>query len=295
MFEKILVPYDLSEPSKHALEWAVCLGGNYKSSLEVLHVLPQEKYLVAYDLLPDRDELKSTVSKEINEDTQKFLSEDQAKGIKGIEVNVEWGDPCDTTLSHIQKQKSDLVVMGTHGHTGLKRIFLGSLAERLTRHSPAPVLVVRKAPKWPVKKVLVPIDFSDFSEEALLMAAELQAIGSPAIHLIHVTSLPDVALYANVDAYTRNRIQEALEAGGKEKLAAITEQHPSLNAKTHLTIGPAAEEICQFASEIKADMILIPTHGHTGLGRLLLGSVAEHVIRYAPCSVLSFRPKNLDS
>ena len=136
------------------------------------------------------------------------------------------------------------------------------------------------------KKLIVPTDFSACSQPALAAAADLQQRSGAEVVLLHVTE----------PAYEGLRVQTG-ELHGQMKQAAeialkkITAEHFSHAAKVRLLVkeGRPADVICRVAAEEAADAVIIPTHGHSGLKHVLLGSVAEKVVRHAPCSVLVVR------
>jgi nucleotide-binding universal stress UspA family protein len=193
--------------------------------------------------------------------------------------------------------KADLIVLATHGYTGYKRMFLGSTAERVVQHSPCPVLVVRHhVHRWngpgdlrtltgfKLAKILVPTDFSECSQTAFDYALQLAREFGAELRLVHVI---------NPRAFPFGDKHTALDPGEhlqKMENAAQKRMH-SMGARTkgrysvRLIHGSPAIEVCHAANE-DADLIVISTHGRTGLEHLLIGSVAEHVVRYAHCPVL---------
>lgn len=295
MFKKILLPYDLSKPSQEALEWASLLAIEFKSEIKVVHAIFQEKYLVAYGLLPKKEDLIRQVDEEIRKDLQEIFNGENQDLLDRVSVEVLYGDPSELILEKIEAEDPDLVIGGTHGWTGLKHFFMGSVAEKIVRSSKAPVLTVKNKFKWPFKKLCVPIDFSEFTEDLLRLACELKQFGKPEIDLVHVVSLPDLLHYSpEISSEGRDNLQKQLQEDALQKLKAYQSKHTSLNANVKVLIGQASTEICNFAKEAGSDCILIPTHGHQGIKRFFLGSTAESVIRYAPCSTLSFLPKKMD-
>lgn len=292
MFKSILVPFDLSEPSQDAFQWAAHLSEKEKADVQLVHVLVHDKYLQASGLLPSQDNVLEKIQDKVEEQVDELLSDSEKKWLKDkLEVKIELGDPVKKILECIDQTKPDLVVIGTHGWTGLKHILLGSKAEAIIRFSESPVLVSRQTPTWPVKKVLIPVDFSEFSEEALLMASNFLGEGVE-FELFHAIAAPDISFYApHILEETRMTVVEEIQGNVKKELEEIKAKHSSLNLSVNYEVGPAADCVANRAKEIEADLIVIPTHGRKGLSHTLLGSVSESVVRYAPCSVLSFHPK----
>lgn len=291
MFKNLLIPFDFSEPAETALGWALFLkqawGAKLHLSIIDTQTLPDQTLLEGQDpnaslLERAQDHVQDTVEglklKKIPESDLEMdvLSEDSPKLL--AEQSLKW--------------QTDLLVTSTHGLHGFKHLLLGSHTEKLSQVSPIPLWVARGKPAWPPQRLLVPVDFSKSTEEALLMAAELHAETGSEIHLLHVMSLADLPNFGiAIGNYTGADLQRDLEKAAQEKLDTLKAQHAPLNLKTHLILGAPAYEICEFAREKKVDLILIPTHGHRGPTHWLMGNITEHVIRHAPCSVLSFCPK----
>lgn len=186
--------------------------------------------------------------------------------------------------------KADLIVITTHGYTGFKRVFLGSTAERVVQRSLCPVLVVRQQPrdnsKWNlrVKKILVPIDFSSCSQVAFNYSARLARDFHAELRLVHVINphcYPFGAQYAALDA--ARLIQEACNSAQREMCQMATQANVRFSVR--IRKGSPAPEIC-IAANKNVDLIVIPTHGRTGLDHVFIGSTAERVVRGARCSVL---------
>lgn len=141
-----------------------------------------------------------------------------------------------------------------------------------------------------LKKILVPIDFSDCSKKALQYAIPLAKQHGAELTLVYVAPSPPYASgeYGVID-YTS--IEADMRASGQNQLKALVEDLHGIPAETTVRCGSAAHEIIDTAKEILADLIVISTHGRTGLQHILLGSVAEYIVRYAPCPVLVVRER----
>jgi nucleotide-binding universal stress UspA family protein len=292
---QILVATDFSEVSKQALPYAAALAKQLDASVTVVHVVPtpppaelshiplvlEEKRLVA--------EARSALAR--------FREKELPRDLKG-DTLVLAGSPYAKVCEAAKTLSADLIITATHGHTGLKHFLLGSTAERIVRHAPCPVLAVRepwmeiKFPSEPAlnfKKILVPIDFSDASRKALPYAASLvRQFGGVAI-LLHVIEPPPYPEFG----YAHVPIKEAKrKRAAKEQLERLRHEAP-LNAASGTTVdirhGNAYHEIVSAAADEKADLIILSTHGRTGLAHTLLGSTAEKVVRHASCPVLVVR------
>jgi nucleotide-binding universal stress UspA family protein len=191
----------------------------------------------------------------------------------------------------------DLIVIATHGYIGRKRMFLGSTAERVVQHSSCAVLVVREHraysngsvdPRTPtgfrLKKILAPTDFSECSragsDYAFRLAREFKA-ELRLIHVINPHAHPFSDPYAVLN--TDNFLDEAGRAAQKKLYTMAAKSKARCSVR--VIHGSAAAEICNPGDD-DVDLIVLSTHGRTGLRHFLMGSVAEHVVRYAQCPVL---------
>jgi nucleotide-binding universal stress UspA family protein len=290
-FSKILALYDFSLPSQRALGWAVRLSSSFRSELKVAAVLgPEEEK--AFPRGSDKD-VERLIRADADRHFRRALQKDSRAELEACEVAVSRGAPSAALLKLIEREKPGLVVVGSHGRTGLAHVFLGSVAERIVRYSPAPVLVARTDPVWPPSKVLVPLDFSKSDAEILQFAADLRSAVPASFDLLHVLSFQETAgvIYPEAVAAWSAGEKSEKEKEAERRLREEAAWHPHLPAATSVAVGAPVSEILDKARRAAADLILIATHGRTGLPRFFLGSVAEQVVRYAPCSVLSFCPE----
>jgi nucleotide-binding universal stress UspA family protein len=138
---------------------------------------------------------------------------------------------------------------------------------------------------------VVGIDFSDTSRHLVFVASNLaRATRGLDIHLVHVLRPPAAAISGSI-AYVRYEWQIAAAKRQLEELTVEVSRRGSFRTFHHLRTGEAHREIVELASDLGADLVIIGTHGHSGFSRLLLGSIAERVQRFAPCPVLTVKPK----
>lgn len=192
-------------------------------------------------------------------------------------------------------QGYDLVVVGTHGRTGLARALMGSVAERVVRRAPGSVLVLRldavplRVPERPT--VLAPVDWPPGEGEGLT-AARRWLGGNIDLHVAHV--VPRMPWQVpnddpTVDLPPDRPTRDAIIAG---RLAAIAAAHGYPDAGVHVVDASGdnvGADIVRVAEKVVADLVVLPTHGRRGLARLAIGSVAERVVRLAECAVLVTR------
>jgi len=217
-------------------------------------------------------------------------------GILSASCHVVGGGPAFDEICRLaQKIPADLIVMPTHGRTGLKHVFLGSTAERVVRHSPCPVLVVRErrrqsktGPRLTVKRILVPVDFSECSQEGLQYAIGFANQFGARIMLLHATYLGYIYSSEGTALYDVRGLQNAARENAERQMQKFVRaaKFGRVKYETAFTDGSPALDICAFAKQHDVDLIVSSTHGLTGFEHVLIGSIAEKVVRRAPCSVL---------
>jgi nucleotide-binding universal stress UspA family protein len=284
----ILSGCDLSAPSDNALERAIALAELHRARLVLVHAQADAAVAGTTDsaLVTQLGEVSAAVqAAEVGRLTAK-LAEIQARGVVASVIS-RVGPPDEVLTTVATEEHADLIVVGTHGHTGLARFLLGSVATTTLRRAPCDVLVVRGEPVRAVfTKPLVAADFSPAGAKALGRVAELLAPGTP-VHVIHAWQLPAGSWGATLLGQTRfpwNTVHEAVLSSVQaqaDKLAADHDTPP-----IELIQGPPAQVITEAAARGGYDLIVVGAHGKRGFRRLLLGSVAEATVGHAPCSVL---------
>ncbi|HUH05131.1 MAG TPA: universal stress protein [Kofleriaceae bacterium] len=223
-----------------------------------------------------------------------------ARGLDGIaaSAHVAVGHSDEGIVATAAAIDADLIVTGTHGHTGLKRFFLGSVAEKVVRLAETNVLVSR--PPRPsasdahaglFQRILVPTDFSEASEKALLLATTLAAPGAT-IELFHAWHYPS-GLHAH---HALPDDEQSPLAGLRREITAAAREHGARWVANHTTgeltlrfvqaYGPAAAAVQDRLEAEPFELVAMGTHGRRGFRRFMLGSVAEATVRHSPCSVL---------
>jgi nucleotide-binding universal stress UspA family protein len=287
--ERILCPLDFSEFSTRAFDYAASLARRYKSKLLLEHVV----YL-AFPADPSyiNEEALDTVSRGLSDFARKqledFVRKHSSQGIE-MESFVEEGDVTDSILALAQEQAVDLIVMGTHGRHGLDHLLLGSVTEKVLRKARCPVLTVRKpahefvAPAdslEPVhlRKILFGVDFSTYSERALLYALSLAEEYKAELTLLHV--MEDFPLHKDLTTVTSEVVQEL------ERLLPPSARGCGL-LKPRLRVGKPYEEIIRSAREADTDLIILGVRGRNALDLVIFGSTTYRVIQQGPCPVLT--------
>lgn len=285
MFRHILCPVDFSANAEPAIEHAIAWAEGRACSLELLHVLPHAVYA-----MPELTSLTAELDAQLLADLEAKMAAQLARvrtRVPGAEGRVVRGEPAPTIVAHARAVGADLIVLATDGHGALARAVLGSVADRVLRTSPAPVLLVPKEGR-PVsrlpKGIVAPTDFSRPSrgaiERARAMADELGA------HVDVVHSY-DVPRFVERDPATRERFRAAMAEEMREENAELAGH---ANLTLHAREGSPAAAIVALGEERAADLVVIAATGRGLLSSLLLGGVTERLARTSPIPVLVVRP-----
>lgn len=288
LFQSILVCHDFSEPGKRALSYALNFAAAFGSKVHVYHALSDMEAYFGLQSVP--------FGTDIIKNTEDLLAQHvkTASGNLAVKVStqVETGPAKSLVLKKIAAEKPDLVILGTHGRSGIKRLVLGSFAEAVVRGAARPLLLIRDSSPWPVKKILLPVEIGPEAETAVRTGIEVaQALGA-SIHLFHVLTLPD--FFAIADSLPKDKQTDFLELIRKkaeEDLRALIQKHPSMSMTSSVSVGPIVEEISKEAAKQNCELVIIPTHARHGADHLLHGSTAGQILRYSPCPVMSFSLK----
>jgi nucleotide-binding universal stress UspA family protein len=293
-FARALVPYDGSEPAQVALGYGLELarGGTALAIVTVVDettVMAQiESDGAGYDPTPLFEALDAGGRKLLEE----ALERCRAANVTA-ETEVIHDLPVDGILTAAHERACDLIVMGTHARSGLAHAILGSTTEGVLRSSDVPVLAVRATVPdrgHTFGTALVAVDDSDPSDAALAVAAKLAACGTK---LIVCHAVDTMKLYENATTfgYDPTPMADELRAEARAALERSL-AHAGLTvepANIAIVEGEAVTAILETAQERGADLIVIGSHGRRGITRLILGSVAENVVRHAPTPVLVVR------
>jgi nucleotide-binding universal stress UspA family protein len=287
MFERILVPLDGSPLAEQAVPYAEALAEATGAQIILVRA-------VLAHVFPGVDPSEHQL--EVVAEAERYLSA-VAAGLGGrqVETGVFYGEPARAILAEVRIRKAQLVVMGTHGRSGLGRWLYGSVADEVLRHAQVPVMLVPSVCEynWPVRpgglrRILVPLDGSLHSEEALPPATELARALRAGIVLLRAVEPPARADGAGFTDFAPKAGLE--EAGRYLEAVARPLRDAGWKVETRKYLGAADSLIAETAREVGADAIVMATHGHGGLTRLLLGSVAAGVLHRAPAPILLVRP-----
>jgi len=303
MYTTIVVPYDGSPHSARAIQVAAALAKRTGARVDLVIVhdpsayipfVPGEVAIPVYD-----QELV-----QLHRDRDAAVLADAVAGLRAEGVTAEGvvldGTVVEALEEYVARQGTDLVVMTTHGRSGFERLRLGSVASSFLTRSTAPVLLVRGSgsepqgdePALPSGHLLCALDGSAFAETVLPHAQRFAEATGMTMHLVAIT-VPHAVSMAPFGTETLLADESALNAeehGREDYLHRIAAQCAPGTTVRAITDMSAARGILDAAAEGTCGAIAMATHGRGGLKRLVLGSVADEVIRHAETPVLVFRP-----
>ena len=295
MYRRMLIPLDGSPLAEQALPLAKTLAERFQSSVTLFRAVEPVR-----ETLRDEDTLVSAADQvEVMRGLALEYLETAHRDFESIHVPVERvvrvGHPAAAILDLAESVRSDLIVMATHGRTGIQRWVYGSVADKVLTGARLPLLLVRAKPMPPaetrITRILVPLDGSALAEGALPLAQELARAFDAEILLLRVWApsayivegYPTGRSTVEFDQAARDTVQEYLR--GKH----LELQGQGLRAKWETEIGPTADGILQTVETHAVSIIVMSTHGRSGLGRWVMGSVAERVLSASPVPVLLVR------
>lgn len=217
----------------------------------------------------------------------------EVEGGSEIESFFERGQAYAEIVRRAEAWKADLIVVGSHGETGLSRALLGSVAERVTRYAHCAVLCIRPHRRTGV--VLVATDLSDPSLPAIARGAEEAKLRGATLVVAHALDTLLAGYLASAGVFFGSNVpvpsQEAQQQARANLLEVLRQAMARVGAQGEAIVvdGAAVSGVVRTVDEQQADLLVVGTHGRTGLPRILLGSVAEQLVRLASCSVLVVR------
>jgi nucleotide-binding universal stress UspA family protein len=285
----ILCPVDFSEFSVRAYRHALSVAQHYRAKLVALHIVELWRY-PSLAFVPSGtayDETCQALCEKGKQELQELVR-NNTLGEPLPELVVEPGNAADTILSVAARLRADGIVMGTHGRRGYDRMMLGSVAERVMRNAPCPVLVVNKPPddlsapsnevrqEHRLHRILFCTDFSENSERALNYAISATTEYDAELTLLHVLDEKPA------------KADQAIAAAGQqlERLIPV-EMRKKLNTRSAVRVGKPYEQIIQFANEAHPDIVAMGVRGRGSLDLAVFGSTTYRVIQLGPCPVLA--------
>lgn len=275
--KKIIVPIDFSEHSEYALETAAVLARKYNAEILALHMLELSNAVVSNN----ENQLQAEAVfflKLAEKKFEEFLDKDYLKGIAVTPIVKHFkvfSEVSDVATEH----NADLIIMGSHGASGLKEVFVGSNTEKVVRYSAIPVLVVKHSPiLTEFEDVVFACDFSEDAIKPYLSATKLINALNAKIHMVYV-NLPDNRFRSTPEIEKSVITFLKLADGNIDKMKNI-------NFVNDYSIE---QGILNFSNIIGADLVAVATHGRKGLAHFFEGSISEDIANHSTLPVMTFK------
>jgi nucleotide-binding universal stress UspA family protein len=290
----VLCPVDLSEFSRHALDRAAALALWYEARLTVLYV-SMNRPALDVPTTPLTPEEYVRLSDQLRRFTAHVSPE------VSLVVTVEEAyDVAQAIVDHADATHADLIVLGTHGRSGVRRLLLGSVAEQVMRRAPVPTFVVPPragdADEWRAShfdRILCAVDFSEASLDAVAQALDIAQEANAHLTLVHAVDtsvVPREAILAGTAEFERLQASSVAEARSRLDDLVPAGARAFCDVETIVVEGRPAPEVLRVATERQADLIVLGVHGRGALDRLVFGSVTQAVLHGAGCPVMVVRP-----
>ncbi len=286
----ILVPIDFSELSYKALESAVTFAKLFDGAITPFHsyvsmsdVDIPETSKSSEKLFKDHEQLEKKLAAKLDQKASQYVdSEFLNKGM------IQVGNPADAIIE--AAQNFDLIVMTTHGRTGFSRLIMGSVAEKVIRFAPVPVVVVEeKSSIAPLEKILLTTDFSEYSLKAVPFARSIAEASKARLDIIHVVSFEQFGSIPQIQAATdtkKKKMRELVEERFSDMKDLVKTDVVSTQRSIH-------EKITKIVHKGEYNLVIMATIGRTGLEYLRLGSTASNVVRHVENAVFTVNPRRL--
>jgi nucleotide-binding universal stress UspA family protein len=273
--KRIIAPTDFSHCATAALEYLEMLARQFKSEITLLHavVLRAPVELMQYPglALADAVAAQENAARTALDQYQSI----HAAGFPSLSTFLATGDPASIILTESRSRKADLIVIGTHGRSGVRRALLGSVAEQVIRESDRPVLTVRctaehQEPK--VRRVLCPVNYTAVAGKAFLRAVQFASAFDARLIVLHLLEKHD----ADDDKADLERLR-----------VWVGDLAPAVSAEVLVRRGQAARQVNRYAREHDVDLIVLGARPKRRGKRSVFGSTTNEVTRHAPCPVLT--------
>jgi nucleotide-binding universal stress UspA family protein len=304
MFKNVVLTTDLSSNADAAIPYAAALTRRDGGTIHLFHAFEDHAgQALVSGVLIGVSAWQDSIHKQCREKLTALAEKIELEfHVKTVFATAK-GHAANEATRYAKQNHADLIVVSTHGRTGVSHLMMGSTAERIVRLSEPPVLTIHPGEalvtgKFQIHTVMLPTDFSENAAAAEPYALTLAKQHRAKLVLVHVV---DDSSYSNADpSFAMFDVEKWLEESLAEAEKRLSETAANLSAKSGLHVdvilkrGRATEQLGIIAKEC-ADLIVISTHGYTGISHLVLGSVAERVIRTSPVPVLSIKPSKVVS
>jgi nucleotide-binding universal stress UspA family protein len=298
-FARILCPVDFSEFSRHALDEAIAIAHLYDGCVTALHVFPIAIPADPFGGLPEfqpfrlTDRHRAHILKQLST----FAAAEGAEP-RRITVELREGTDIDVQILDVADEiKPDVIVIGTHGRSGVQHLMLGSVAEKVLRKARYPVLTVpQRGPDAvpvgpaPFARILCAVDFSDCSLAALRHAVAVASQAGAHLDVLSVVQLiPMYETTGAVPLYYPGLLDDLKADIAKRLEAVVASAVTGVAVDQFVTVGSPYREIVRMAGERKTDLVVLGAYSHGTIDHMFFGSTSNHVVRQAPCPVLTIR------
>jgi nucleotide-binding universal stress UspA family protein len=290
--KKILWASDGSTDSCHALKWAELFASRFGARLRALSVIESPE-IGELEVPTDVSRQFARIEDDLGTEAQRQLTE-AAKSLEPTGITMETlvvkGIPHQEILKAAESHGIDLIAMGKRSLNLWDRVLLGSTTTKVLRETHVPILTVRQVANAPaVKKILVPSSFSPGDTSSLELAFELAGRLGASIYLLHIINAHESwdKVTGGFMGRLRKQATDKLDAMLQAVPAETRERVPEFTRVKACRVGSG---IVDFVGEEDIDLIVMSTHARKGVPRLFLGSIAERVIREAPCAVIAVPP-----
>lgn len=273
--KRILVPCDFSDPAVQAFKFAVEVARKSGGEVILLNVI--ELPVMSDSVLMPTLSFEEAFIKDMKAHAEKNFDKMKTKWAGDVKITslIEYGGTTPSIRDFVQDNKIDLVVMGTHGATGMKEFFIGSNTEKIVRTSPVPVIALKGNTKVStIKNIVFPNTLDLDQEELTLKVKALQNFFGASLHVLYVN--------------TPSRFRRDVEV--KKEIKAFAKRF-MLKDYTLTIFNDYTEEegLRNFISETKADLVAMATHGRKGLNHLMSGSIAEDAVNHLQCPIWTYK------
>lgn len=285
MLQQILVPLDGSGEAESVLPYLRDLAPRFDSRVHILGVGI------------------GTRTRRVNRLLEDYINR-TALSLRGDNIKAEpvvlYGIAADKILDFIIQKEIDLIIMATHGRSGVTRWWMGSVAEKVISEAPSPVLLVRSKRRKKTKgagklhfldKILAPLDGSDIGQAALPYIETLAIEARASVSLLQIVSPPGTVEASLLGGPDWRKFVKAMQDAGEDYLKVIAQKFNEKGIKTvyEVVSGDPADKIVEYAEDNKMSLIAMSTHGRTGLARWVLGSVADKILHGSTMPILLVR------
>jgi nucleotide-binding universal stress UspA family protein len=296
LITRVLLATDFSRCADRAMTYALAIASSWRAELQIIHVL---------EFLPGMNPeypVNHMYLEQLRKEAAQHMADLETCATQAglfTRTSIDIGIPSQRIEAAVAERGADLIVMGTHGRTGLEHILLGSTAERVVRTASCPVLTVKASTAAPsqtgvrsdglrFQRLLIPVDFSASSLEALEYGLHFAKHVGSTVTILHALEPVAYGLDFTLGSGVEWRTQKAYVEGRLEILRALCTSN-GVTAQHALKAGLPADSIRDYAERQQVDLVIMGTHGRRGISRMLSGSVAEAMLRLATCPVVTVR------